>query len=152
MTNQNDNGDPNYKVGYRKPPLNSRFKKGKTGNPRGSKPKIEPSRSMVQLRADFLSVTEQPIPITVHGKRKTVTANQALMLKLWQQAMGGDKYSLKAYLQLQKELMQDFTRANPEVTGMVETLHRHMSLQPDVPDAATIEQINKLHRKTRGLK
>jgi hypothetical protein len=152
MTNQNDNDDPNYKVGYRKPPLNSRFKKGQTGNPRGSKPKIELSRSMVQLRADFLSVTEQPITITLHGKRKTVTANQALMLKLWQQAMNGDKFFVKFYYQLQKEFMQDFTRANPEVTGMVETLHRHMSMQPDLPDAATIEQINKLHRKTRGLK
>jgi hypothetical protein len=29
MTSQNDNDDPNYKVGYGKPPLHSRFQKGK---------------------------------------------------------------------------------------------------------------------------
>ena len=30
-----DDGARDYKVGYKKPPLHSRFKKGQSGNPRG---------------------------------------------------------------------------------------------------------------------
>ena len=30
-----DDDQPDYKVGYKKPPLHTRFQKGQSGNPRG---------------------------------------------------------------------------------------------------------------------
>ena len=150
MTSQNDNSDKPYKVGYGKPPVDKRFQKGQSGNKRGSKPKIEPSRTKLQLLTDFLSITEQQIAITLNGKQKNVSGFQAVVLKLQQKAMSGDKNAMGLYLQWAKESMQDFTKVNPEVTGMVEYLHRHLMQQPDGPSAEDIRQINKLHRKTRS--
>lgn len=36
-----DNDDPKHKIGYKKPPLTTRFKPGQSGNPKG-RPKKEP--------------------------------------------------------------------------------------------------------------
>jgi hypothetical protein len=41
-------GDDDYEVGYGKPPEHAKFKKGKSGNPRG-RPKVSRLRSVATL-------------------------------------------------------------------------------------------------------
>lgn len=149
MTDQNSD-DPNYKVGYGKPPLKSRFQKGISGNPRDRKPKIGPSRTKLQQQVDFLAVSEQPITITVNGKQMVVSGYRAAALKLQQKVLSGDKHAMTLYFEMAGKFMDDFTEANPEVTGMVENLYRSRMMQSDPPGPETVKDLNKLHKKTRG--
>lgn len=149
MTDSKDD-DPNYKVGYGKPPLKGKFQKGVSGNPRGRRPKIEPSRTRLQHQMDFLSISEEPIIISINGKQRTISGFQAVIWKLQQKALSGDKHAIELYLRTKRELIDDFTEANPEATGMVENLHRSRITQPDELDAEAIKLLNEFHRKTRG--
>lgn len=142
--------DTDYKIGYGKPPLHTQFPKGKSGNPRGRTPKIEASRSKRQQQIEFLEIAEEPITITVNGKLKRVSGFQAVVLKLRQKAIGGDIRSIMLFCALYKELIGDFSEANPEITSMIDTFHKGRVLQPDPLDAEAIKFLNKIHKKTRG--
>jgi hypothetical protein len=149
MTGQNDD-DPEYKVGYGKPPLKDQFRKGVSGNPRGRPPKIEPSRSERQQQIEFLEVAEEPITVMVNGKRKRISGLQAVALKLRQKALGGDFRSIMLFVALSKESGGAFSAANPELTSMIDSFHKGRVLQLDPLDAEAIKYLNKIHKKTRG--
>ena len=82
--------DPDgYKVGYRRPPLGSRFKKGRSGNPRG-----RPQGSK-NLRAALEDILNQRIAGHVNGRRRTMTILEAILTRLAQSAVGGDLKAAK---------------------------------------------------------
>ena len=56
----------NYEVGYGKPPVHTRFRKGQSGNPRGSTPKTKPWD-----RANQLMLKEAYRPVTVRDGERT---------------------------------------------------------------------------------
>jgi hypothetical protein len=147
MTAQNDG--PNYKTGYGKPPRKSQFQKGVSGNPRGRRPKIAPSRTRLQHQLDFLSISEALITVTLNGKRQTISGFEAVVWKLQQKAMSGDKHAMELYLRTKKELIDEFAEANSDITGIVQALHKARLAQPEAPDPETIKIINKLHKRTR---
>ena len=51
--------DEPAKAGYGRPPIDGRFKKGTSGNPRGRPPKIERSLTPRQMRRDFLRIAKR---------------------------------------------------------------------------------------------
>lgn len=57
----------NYQVGYGKPPVHTRFRKGRSGNPRGSTPRTKPWD-----RANQLMLKEAYRPVTVRDGERTV--------------------------------------------------------------------------------
>jgi hypothetical protein len=85
-----------YDIGYRRPPAASRFKKGKSGNPKG-RPKG--SRNIATLIEQEL---QKRVVITENGKKRTVTRAQALAMKLVSEAMKGDAKCLTVMLDLQR--------------------------------------------------
>jgi hypothetical protein len=66
-----DDDKPDYKVGYNKPPLHTRFQKGQSGNPRG-RPRGRPrgSKNFSTLLADALN---EPVVVTEDGKRRKIS-------------------------------------------------------------------------------
>lgn len=74
-------------VGYKKPPQNSRFQKGRSGNPSGRRRKGASDEAKQDDREIVLS---QPVPMTIGGKRVKVTARQAVYQKLLAMSLGGD--------------------------------------------------------------
>lgn len=149
MTERNDD-EPANKVGYGKPPKHTQFRKGQSGNPRGRKPKMEPSRTKLQQQMDFLAIAEEEITITMNGKPKKVSGFQAAVLKLQQKVLSGDKHAMTLYFQMADKFMDEFTASHPEMTDMVETLHKGRIMQPDAIDAETIKILSKLNKRTRG--
>ena len=83
-----------YAVGYRKPPTHSRFKKGKSGNPKG-RPKGSRNFS-----TDVKATLEESIRVTSHGKAKTVSTQLAALLRLREKALSGDARALDGLLAL----------------------------------------------------
>lgn len=76
-----------YDVGYGKPPKHSRFEKGKSGNPAGRPKKYRSG----------ISVLEEPVRMTVDGKRREVTAFEASLRKTAQSALEGHLSAIKRF-------------------------------------------------------
>lgn len=73
-----------YSVGYGKPPVNSRFKKGQSGNPTG-RPKGTPNLSTV-----LMNTLSERVVVNEKGKRRTISKLQAVVKQLVNKAASGD--------------------------------------------------------------
>jgi hypothetical protein len=92
-------GDP-YEVGFGKPPKRTRFTKGSSGNPHGRPPKKP------DLYLELTRVLRENVTITGDGQPEKVTVQQALLLRLRDQALRGEVWAEK--------LLQKVVEAMPE--------------------------------------
>jgi hypothetical protein len=81
-------------VGYGKPPQNFRFKKGRSGNPRG-RPKGALNMATVLART-----LREKVVIDENGKRKMVSKLQAAIAQLVSKATSGDGHAIRYLCQL----------------------------------------------------
>jgi uncharacterized protein (UPF0216 family) len=65
-----DDDKPDYKVGYKKPPLHTRFQRGQSGNPRG---RPRGSKNFSTLLTEALN---EPVVITEDGRRRTISKRE----------------------------------------------------------------------------
>ena len=83
-----DDQDPKErKVGYKNPPVESRFKPGQSGNPSG-----RPKKKLTPMVA-FFAELDKPIVVKEGGKKRRMTREQALLMKTYSDAMAGDPSS-----------------------------------------------------------
>ena len=73
-----------YRVGYRKPPLKSRFKPGKSGNPKG---RPIGSRNLIGELKHELS---RQVTVRENGQTKRISKRRAILMSLANKALGGD--------------------------------------------------------------
>ena len=68
-----------YEIGFKKPPLHTRFEKGKSGNPKGrpKKPK-EPKMALDYIEAEL----QKTIIVIENGKRRHMTKLEAISKNL----------------------------------------------------------------------
>lgn len=79
------------RVGYRNPPQHSRFKKGRSGNPRG-----RPRGSRREVPYD--TVLGQTVTIREEGRERRVTAAEAFLLHITRKGLAGDNAAARASL------------------------------------------------------
>ena len=73
-----------YDVGYRKPPKESQFKPGKSGNPKGR------PHSSRNLKTDLEEELFEVVAVTERGRRRRLS-KQRILLKTWMtRALQGD--------------------------------------------------------------
>jgi hypothetical protein len=73
-----------YEVGYRNPPKHSRFKKGRSGNPKG-RPKG--AKSFINL---LLAQLDDKIVVNENGRTRRITKREALAMLLVNQSLKGE--------------------------------------------------------------
>jgi hypothetical protein len=83
--------------GYRRPPQGSRFKPGRSGNPKG-RPK-----GARNLKADLTALMKRRVAIREDGELRQVSRQEAMLLSLFEKAVRGD---VKASGQLIAMLMK----------------------------------------------
>ena len=71
-------------VGYGQPPKQTRFQKGRSGNPRG-RPKGAPNLATALART-----LKEPVVITEHGRKHTITKFEAAVKQLVNKAASGE--------------------------------------------------------------
>ena len=81
-------------IGYRKPPVANRFKKGSSGNPKG-RPKG--SKNFATLLEKEL---KQTVVVNENGKRRKVTRLQAIVKRLVAGALQGEPKPLMTMLEI----------------------------------------------------
>jgi hypothetical protein len=89
-------------VGYKRPPEQSRWKKGQSGNPNHRYPRR--SISVVEMIDGLLS---GPIDIVENGVTRRVSTLEAIILQLWRKEVSGDRRALSVRLKY-----QEFARQN----------------------------------------
>jgi hypothetical protein len=85
-----------YKVGYRRPPKYTQFKKGQSGNPKGRRPNSQNLKTIMEKTSFEL------IKVTANGKPRRLPAIEAAMRSLQTRALKGDGKALELWLRLAK--------------------------------------------------
>ncbi len=86
-------------VGYRKPPQSSRFKKGKSGNPKG-----RPSGTK-NLKTDLAEELRERIMVREGNSAKRVTKQRAMVKTLMSKALRGDSRSTTILFNMMTRLL-----------------------------------------------
>jgi Family of unknown function (DUF5681) len=83
-----------HTVGYRRPPIKNRFKKGTSGNPAG-RPKG--SRN---LSSELKLELARSVTVRENGESKRVSKRAAILKSLVAKALGGDVKAIRAVVEL----------------------------------------------------
>ena len=99
-----------YEVGYGKPPLHTRFQKGKSGNPEG---RPRGKKNMSTLLSTALNAS---IVVVANGGRKKITKREAIVTQLVNKSAAADLKATQIVLAMLRELeSQDDGSADPAV-------------------------------------
>jgi len=119
---------PDYQVGHRKPPRETRFQKGQSGNPRGRAPGAKNLKSVL---SDALS---ELVIVNENGRRRKISKRQAITKQLVNQAAKGDWRAAKLVFDIEGQSEP----ASPETSSFT------------AADEKVIEQLKvRLHGKKR---
>jgi hypothetical protein len=83
-----------YSVGYGKPPRETQFTRGISGNPRG-RPK-----GSINVSTTLTSLLKETIVVSEGGRKKTITRFEAAITQLIRQALSGNMAAMKQMLGL----------------------------------------------------
>ena len=83
------NNADDYDVGYGKPPKHTQFKPGKSGNPKG-----RPKQTR-NFKTDLQEELQALVTVSEGGKTKTVSRQQAVIMRTMEKALQGDPKAVK---------------------------------------------------------
>ena len=117
-----------YEVGYGKPPKGTRFRKGRSGNPKGRR------KGTKNLKTDLQEVLQEKIVIVEGEERKVVSKQRAILMTLANRGIKGD------------------TRAALALSGLVLRLHDQSEAgsEEDPLDAGDLAIIESFTKKALG--
>lgn len=94
MSKRKISGNPDYPVGYKKPPKATQFAPGASGNPKGRPKGIRPVGAILQ------DIIAQKVAVTENGKTRRVSALEVMLRRLANDAMRSDQKAIKLLLSL----------------------------------------------------
>jgi hypothetical protein len=81
-----------YTVGYQRPPVQTRFQKGISGNPKGRPRKSKNTATIVR------AILEEEVSVTKNGERIQMTNREAMLNRQANKALAGDIKALNLLL------------------------------------------------------
>jgi Family of unknown function (DUF5681) len=115
------NGSDEYTVGKNRPPVQTRFKPGQSGNPKG-RPKGVKSRISV-----FNDVLKQKLTIQQRGRNKRVTFAEGIARNLIRKALEGNRKATTYIIAKEPEVARQAKALLDEVNARV----RHPPASPE---------------------
>jgi Family of unknown function (DUF5681) len=98
------------KVGYRRPPKATQWKKGQSGNPGG---RSSPRSIGILEMIDKLLLA--PVKIARTGEPKWVTTLEAILEQLWSKGIAGDRRAMAIYIRC-RELVPQVADGKVQIT------------------------------------
>src|ERR1700677_251836 len=87
-----------YKVGKGRPPVETQWKPGQSGNPKGRR------KGRQNLASIFYEELNQKVAVVENGKRRMISKAQAAIKQLTNSATKGDPKALQAIINLSKAM------------------------------------------------
>ena len=103
-----------YEVGYRKPPRQTRFTKGQSGNPRGRSPG---AKNLKTLLSDALN---EFVIVTENGGRRKITKREAIVTQLVNRSASADFRAIKILLDMVRDIEAQTESASAETSAFSE--------------------------------
>jgi Family of unknown function (DUF5681) len=97
-----------HEVGYGRPPRHSRFRKGRSGNPRGR------PRGSKNLATLFAEALDETVVVKEDGRRRAITKREAIVKQLVNRSASADLAAMRMLLGMAQALEG---RADPEADG-----------------------------------
>ena len=127
--------DPHRKIGYGNPPRHTQFKRGQSGNPRGRPRRKKPLSTMLD------ELLYRPVEVKEGGRKRKMPAVQALLHRLYVEAMKGDHKAMDRLFKLRQSLgdpNEESTEAvpmgpSPAEKEMLAELASWINTAPDAP-------------------
>lgn len=91
---QSDVGEPDYDVGYAKPPAEHRFKPGQSGNRRGRPP------GRINIATALREAVQQRRSVMIGGKSREMSTLDIVLRKQIEKAVAGDTKAFHAVIEL----------------------------------------------------
>jgi hypothetical protein len=104
----NDNKKKDYEVGYGRPPKNTQFQKGISGNPTG-----RPKKSL-DFDHELIKESLSLITITDNGQRKRISKIQGITKQLTNKALTGSGQALRIYLDHLQQALERSALSAPQ--------------------------------------
>jgi hypothetical protein len=147
MTNDLDktapeSGREDYEVGYKKPPRNTQFRKGKSGNPAG-----RPKRA-VNVQASLTKTLSEPVLVRIDGKPTKMSSLDAGLLNLRTNMLKGDP---KAFAILVKMMAAADMIKLPQESETDVSINREDQRMLDCRRAAAFAAASARSISTRGF-
>ena len=110
--------DDEREVGYGKPPRASRFKPGQSGNPKGRPKKVSGG-----LADHLRAAVNQTLEVKVGGVRKKMTFQEAIAMKLANDALTGSATDMIRLLAALQKYTPDLLVTKPDEKNSEVTIH-----------------------------
>ena len=99
-----------YEVGYGKPPRHTRFKPGRSGNPRG---RPSGSKNLATVLSDALN---ELVIVAEDGRRRKITKRQAIIKQLVNRSAKADLRATKILIDIIQDIERRTEPASPETS------------------------------------
>ncbi len=106
--------EPEYEVGYGKPPRRTRFTKGKSGNPRG---RVPGGKNLKTLLSEALN---ERVIVAENGGRRKITKREAIITQIVNRSATADWRAIKILLDLVRAFEGQTEAASPESSAFSE--------------------------------
>jgi Family of unknown function (DUF5681) len=103
-----------YEVGYGKPPRDTRFPKGQSGDPRG---RPLGAKNFATLLREALN---EPVIVTENGGRRKVSKRQAIITQLVNRSATADFRAIKILLDIVRDIERQTEPTAPETSDFSE--------------------------------
>lgn len=107
-------GMGDYEVGYKRPPKETQFQPGQSGNPNG-RPK-----GTKNLKTDLVEELQERIVLREGGERRAVSKQRALLKRLMERALQGDTRAASLIINMVARFL-DQTEDEEHATPLAET-------------------------------
>jgi len=108
--------DGNDGVGYGRPPRASRFRPGQSGNPAG-RPK-----GTRNFKTDLKATLETLVKVTRDGKARKISTQEAMLLRLREQALSGNSRALDRLILLAQTYNNEDLTASSDLSASDESI------------------------------
>src|SRR6478672_6647667 len=139
MNGSADEDGAHYAVGFRRPPLHTRFKPGQSGNPSGR------AKGSKNLKTLFHTILNEQIALQDGAQAKKVTKAEAIMRRLIIGALKGDSRSLMTLMRIAEQTGEFEDDKGTEV--VIRWMSDPAGMPRDPPNRQHLPAIRKISRE-----